>query len=234
MTIGNPAYWSDVFPDHFIPDILDLVYSTWNTFQKPTGDELEVPITRRFKRDLKQAKDYRRIPFRIEREPSEDDPVTGEELGRIDLRFIPVESALEEVYFAFECKRLYSRVGGKWESLASKYVTEGVIRFVTGQYAARMRHGGMIGYILNGNITQAKSLVQGNLSSKYNQLRMTAPGQLAGSSLHPTNDDIRESLHHLDGDRDFVVHHVFLTCSAELPAKRKSAPRPKKTVQKGK
>src|ERR1700730_16608690 len=106
MTLGDTTLWSETFPDHLVPRIIDLVLETWETFPKPAQDDLEVPITRRFKHSLKQAKDYRRLPVRIEREPAEDHPTTGVELGRIDLKFAPAGSAREEVYFAFECKRL--------------------------------------------------------------------------------------------------------------------------------
>src|SRR5687767_9215656 len=106
MTLGDPDAWSEVFPDDLIPPILDLIWTTWVAFPKPSPKDHEVPITRRFRRALKQAKDYRRLPVRIDREPAEDDPETAEELGRIDLKFSPAGSALEQVYFAFECKRL--------------------------------------------------------------------------------------------------------------------------------
>jgi hypothetical protein len=62
--------------------------------------EHEVRITLRFKAALKQAKNLRQLPVRIEREPAEDDPASGLELGRIDLKLNPAASALEEVYFA--------------------------------------------------------------------------------------------------------------------------------------
>src|SRR5690242_5143049 len=106
MVIGDAEIWADTFPEELVPRLLDLVIATWESFAKPGPSDYEVPITRRFKHALKQAKDLQRLPLRIEREPAEDDPVTGIELGRIDLKFLPAVSALEEVYFAFECKRL--------------------------------------------------------------------------------------------------------------------------------
>ena len=94
MTVlGDPSIWADTFPEDLVPRLLDLVTETWAGFQRPGEAELEVPITRRFKRALKQAKDYRKLPVRIERESAEDDPDTGEERGRIDLKFLPAVSA---------------------------------------------------------------------------------------------------------------------------------------------
>src|SRR5947209_7392931 len=166
MTVGEADLWSDMFPDDLVPRIIDLVWDTWPTVPKPAGNDLEVPITRRFKHHLKQAKDYRRLPVRIEREPAEDDPVTGAELGRIDLKFAPAESAREEVYFAFECKRLNAIEDGRRRTLAPEYVTEGMMRFVTGQYAATMMHGGMIGYVLDGKNADAVRRVERNIASR--------------------------------------------------------------------
>jgi len=211
MTVlGDPGMWSDTFPDHLIPRILDLVTETWESFEKPTPTEHEVPITRRLKRALKQAKDYQRLPVRIERESAEDDPITGEELGRIDLKFLPAVSALEEVYFAFECKRLNILENGKRRTLAPEYVMEGVMRFVTGRYASIMQHGGMIGYVLDGRCNDTIRLVQSNIRRRCRALQLDADSILLQSRLRPDNPMIRETAHKLS--RSFVLHHVFLSC----------------------
>ncbi len=195
--IGDASLWSGTFPEELVPRILDLVSDSWATFEKPSGRDHEVPITRRFKHALKQAKDYRRLPIRIEREPAEDDPVTGEELGRIDLKFLPAMSALEEVYFAFECKRLNILENGSRRTLAPEYVTEGMMRFVSGQYGGLMQHGGMIGYVLDGRGDEALRLVEDNISSRCGDLKMDNPANLAKSTLRPDNQMIRETCHRL-------------------------------------
>src|SRR2546427_9178080 len=141
MVIGDADIWSDIFPEELVPRILDLVTATWDDFDKPGESDHEVPITQRFRHALKQAKDLKKLPLRIERELAEDHPVTGFELGRIDLKFCPAISALEEVYFAFECKRLNVIENGSRRTLAPEYVIEGIQRFVTGQYAHSMTHG---------------------------------------------------------------------------------------------
>jgi hypothetical protein len=184
------------------------VTETWADFERPGETDLEVPITRRFKRALKQAKDYRRLPVRIEREATEDDPETAEERGRIDLKFLPAVSAREEVYFAFECKRLNAVEDGPRRTLAPEYVTDGMMRFVTGQYAATMLHGGMIGYVLDGKCADATRLVERNIVSRAAELKLEAPPALAKSGLRPENDMIRETKHLLG--RSFRLHHVFL------------------------
>ena len=212
MIIGDATIWSDTFPADLIPRMLNLVVETWHPFRKPVTTDHEVPITRRFKHALKQAKDFRRLPVRIEREPAEDDPVTGEELGRIDLKFLPAVSALEEIYFAFECKRLNATIGGYRRTLATEYVTEGVMRFVTGQYSSAVDSGGMIGYILDGEIDGAIGAVGQNIASRRAELRMSASASLEGSGLHPDNPLIQQTDHTLSAQRQFRIHHIFLPC----------------------
>jgi hypothetical protein len=208
--VGDPGMWSDTFPDYLIPRILDLITETWEAFEKPTPTEHEVPITRRLRRALKQAKDYQRLPVRIERESVEDDPSTGAELGRIDLKFLPAVSALEEVYFAFECKRLNILENGKRRTLAPEYIIEGMMRFVTGRYASLMRHGGMIGYVLDGHCNDAVRLVKRNVRKRCDELQLDVDSLLVQSRLRPNNPMIRETAHRLS--RSFFLHHVFLSC----------------------
>jgi len=212
MIIGDAEIWSDTFPEDLIPRMLDLIFETWKPFPKPGPSDHEVPITRRFKHALKQAKDFQKLPVRIEREPAEDDPETGEELGRIDLKFLPAVSAIEEVYFAFECKRLNATANGTRRSLAAEYVTQGMMRFVTGQYASSASNGGMIGYVLDGSGDEAMTSVIRNIATHRKELQMSASASLGKSTLRPDNRLIRETSHDLSAKRIFRLHHTFLEC----------------------
>lgn len=230
MVVGDPDLWSDTFPEELVPRVLDLITDTWTTFDKPGPADLEVPTTRRFKHALKQAKDFSRLPVRLEREPAEDDPQTGDELGRIDLKFLPAVSAREEVYFAFECKRLNVAVNGGRRSLAPEYVTEGMMRFVTGQYAASVQHGGMIGYVLDGRRHEAIELVGQNIASRATELCMSAPPTLDRSRLRPAADHMRETNHALKPSRPFTLHHMFLAVDGAAPATAPDSSRPTTSI----
>ena len=212
MVIGDAEIWSNTFPEDLIPRMLDLIFETWQPFPKPAATDHEVPITRRFKHALKQAKDFRKLPVRIEREPAEDDPKTGEELGRIDLKFLPAVSAREEVYFAFECKRLNATMNGTRRTLATEYVTEGMMRFVTGRYSSSVRSGGMIGYVLDGKSNEAMASVSQNIANRRTELQMSASAGLQHSTLRPDNHSIRQTGHALSKQRTFQLHHIFLEC----------------------
>jgi hypothetical protein len=210
MTVGDPRLWRPLFPGELIPQILDLVCETWRRFDKPAADEREWRITRRFKHALKREKDYRMLPVRIERELAEDDPESGDELGRIDLKFNPADSALEEVYFAFECKRLYALVSGAIRALAGEYVSEGMMRFVEGRYASRMQDGGMIGYVLDGTSERARLQVAVAIASSASKLLLSPGTGLDASVLRPANADLRLTSHVGPRAGGFRLHHVFL------------------------
>lgn len=210
MTVrGDPGLWSDTFPEDLIPKILDLVLEAWKGFPKPEPDAHEVPTTRALRPYLIRSKNLRRLPLRIHREDPEDDLDQGVEKGRIDLRLIPAGSAREEVYFAFECKRLNAFVEGEVKPLSWEYVAYGMMRFVTARYSATQDHGGMIGYVLDGEVANAIKKVQGSIHTRHTDLCMQAPGNLDRSTIRPSREEIRETRHHLL-ERVLSLHHVFL------------------------
>jgi hypothetical protein len=208
--IGNSSLWAGTFPDYLIPQILNLVVAAWSNFAKPEKNEHEVLITKKFRACLRQHRDLVKLPVKIDREIPEDDLQTGEEKGRIDLVFISVERVREDVYFAFECKRL-NRVdsSNKRDSLAPEYVKEGMMRFVTGKYSSSVNNGGMIGYIMDGNTDTAIRSVNRNINKNRIHLRISNPNSLLPSSLIPNNLEIKETQHDLNG-RNFMIHHLFL------------------------
>ncbi|MBD2503351.1 hypothetical protein [Anabaena azotica] len=207
--VGNTSLWADTFPDYLIPDILDLVLSAWEVFSKPKIDDHEVPITKRFRAILRQQRDLVRLPVIIDREIPEDDLATGTEKGRIDLRFISIERCREDVYFSFECKRLnvISKDGIR-QSLAKDYVVDGMMRYITSQYASRLLCGGMIGYIMNSDSKTAIKAVDSQVKTQCKELRISPPSGLCQSSIKENHPHIKETAHILS--RQFVIHHVFL------------------------
>lgn len=207
---GNPAYWSEVFPQELIPQILTMVLSVWKDLPNGSRRELEIRTTRRFLRALIHDKNTRKeVPVRISRECVEDDLRTGRQLGRIDLCFIPPNSCHEQVYFAFECKRLNVRYPGRTSSLASKYVKDGMIRFINSKYASILHKGGMIGYVLDGNTKSAIKGVDRNAKRLRTELKMKAPGGLSTCAILPAGNPVMETNHDLP-KRKFIIYHIFL------------------------
>jgi hypothetical protein len=113
---------------------------------------LEVPITNQVKKTMRRLKkelglSNLEITGEFELlDLSNDDP-------DIILRFLH-QFGDEEAYLSVECKR----VGNGESALNQRYVTRGVDRFVTGQYATGHHWGMMLGYVLR---LPSAALVQG-------------------------------------------------------------------------
>lgn len=146
LPVGRPSF--DLSEDQ-IATVVDLLCSgvaAARPLLQP--GMLEVPITIHVKkamRRLKKELGLSNIEIMGEFELldlSNDDP---EVLGRIDiiLRFLH-QFGDEEAYLGVECKR----VGHGESGLNQRYVTQGVNRFVTGQYASGHHWGVMLGYVL--------------------------------------------------------------------------------------
>jgi hypothetical protein len=204
---GDPGLWADFFPDGLIPEIIDLIFDAWATLTPPFDSEHEVPITRRLRAAIRRLKGQR-LPFLVDRESWEDDLESGTALGRIDLRF--THGHREDVYFAFECKRLCVNFASGWQSLASEYTgPEGMMCFISGQYASSLRTGGMVGYVMDGDCQRAIELVDESIRRRTSELRIPTGRSFDPSSLRPARGDIKETTHLLQ-DRRFVMHHLFL------------------------
>jgi hypothetical protein len=206
---GSADLWADFFPDDLIPDILQMVLDVWDSFKHNCNEKYEVPITKSFRATLEQYKDLKRLPIRIDREVPVDDFTTATELGRIDLRL--TYGYRQEVYFAFECKRLnVIAKNGRIDSLAREYVMNGMTRFVGSepQYAIGLNQGGMIGYVMNGKTDKAITAIDKQVKACYIDLQMKSSQGLNPSSRLP-NSLLKESLHYL-ASQEFTIHHVFL------------------------
>lgn len=203
-TEGDASLWGDLFPDGLIPEILRLVMDTWKSFSKPNPDDHEVPISRRFCEDLRREKDQRRLPFSIWPESTETDPHSGKELGRIDIRFI--HGFRERVYFAFECKRL--RIDRARPNTHEYVGDDGMMCFITGKYANNLDSGGMIGYVMDGNVPAAIEAVAKAIVNKATELCL-----IAGTGMTPSNIiqnmPAMETNHNILAE-EFTIYHLFL------------------------
>lgn len=208
MVVGAPSEWMDLI-DPMVPVILELVITTWKEITPHSGDETEDNITNLLCRKLRQNKKARQLPFQIRPQIIELDPMPGEEFGRMDLVFIPLTDN-EDIYFCLECKRLNVKKEGKIRSYASEYVNLGMIRFITGQYSKAVRHGGMLAYVLDGDVPSAVRNVEKNIRLKHVVLGMTPPGAFVPSTIL---DDkrARESHHQRNYESElFRIHHLFM------------------------
>lgn len=84
--------------------------------------------------------------MRFEREPQSDEPELDNPLGLIDVKILYTWN--DETYLTMECKRITSTEN----SLALKYVRNGVNRFASGKYGPGHAFGIIAGYAICGNL----------------------------------------------------------------------------------
>jgi len=175
---------------------------------------MEDKITIAMCRALWQNRTTRELMFQIDTQQVELEPTPGEELGRLDITFRPLVPR-EDIYFCLECKRLNVVKDGKTRAYASEYVAFGMLRFVTGQYAKAVRHGGMLGYVLDGNVSRAMANVEANIRSHHVALRMDAPGKFQPSTVLREDPRARETHHQRAHETSpFRIHHLFMASTS--------------------
>lgn len=209
MIEGDLDPWSDSFPAGLIPRVLDLLLAVWPTLEHTTPNEHETAITRRFCALLRRSQEARILPFLIEREVPIDDEVSSGEVGRLDLKFTHGYRA--DVYLTFEGKRVnVVNANGSVHRRTSEYVSEGMMRFIGGQYAGGQREGGMLAYVMDGDRTAAEKALRAIIGQRRSDLCLAAATGLDESDLRPGDVAVRQTRHDLTG-RPFRIHHVLLT-----------------------
>ena len=208
---SNAVVWKDLFPEDLVPEILELVRISWDSFEKPDRLEREERITRRFAERVRHKKNKRDdLPFKIRVEVSIPDIESGQESGRVDFIFDYIGTIREEVYFAFECKRLRIPYESGLNTNNSEYTNEqGMMCFVAGKYSEGLPCGGMIGYVMDGKTEKAIPSVEKLIKTKRLTLKLAEDTGLERSSVMWNLQNIRETRHILN-ERKFTIHHIFL------------------------
>jgi hypothetical protein len=210
MTAGDVSAWDDLFAKELIPTVLGLVLDAWAQIQKPTDDEHEDETSTHLYCAMLTGKDRNRHPFLIQIQDVEVDMDLMKISGRKDIAFFPSLND-EDIYFCLEAKRLNAVVGGVSKSLADEYVKNGMQRFVDAKYSKFVRHGGMLGYVLDGDVGRAMKNVAKNISANHQALLMDPPGTWMPSSTRPSDPHTKESGHHRARESVvFRIHHLFV------------------------
>lgn len=176
MVVGDPSVWVSQFTS--IDDrLLARIVAVWPqclTVLPPTPEE-DV-ITFNLKSLLTKDAEARLIFYHLEYQ-FEPEGFTTDGLafskGKIDLAVLLDQSCTR--YLAYECKRLNVHFGGVRQSLATKYVKEGVRRFVTEQYAEGLPVGCMLGYVLDGDTDYAQGRVYTAIDANQTDIGLTGP-----------------------------------------------------------
>ncbi len=122
-----------------------------------------------------------------------------------------------KVRFHFECKNLDNS-----QDLVNKYVwynkghsvfDGGVYRYFNGKYAQNLNFGGMIGFVLNGSISDLKRKIMKKLEQDFD---ISPEGDLLSISDNSIVDNkfTFDSNHKRKG-KDFLIHHLLLDFSLD-------------------
>src|ERR1017187_55536 len=210
MTVGERSAWNDLFAHELVPTVLVLVLDACARIAKPTDNEHQDDTPIRLYCAVLTGKARNRAPFLIQIQDVEVDMDLLEISGRKDITFFPSVHD-EDIYFCLEAKRLNAVVGGVSKSLADEYVKHGMQRFVDAKYSGSVRHGGMIGYVLDGDVGRAMKNVAKNISANHQALLMDPPGTWMPSSVRPSDPHAKESGHHRAHESVvFRIHHLFV------------------------
>ena len=209
-TSGSPSVKWQLFSSDDVCKIVKLILDSNKSFKLPpkkTSAKLEDHITYRFCAHLRINKNRSIHFFYIEPQSDILDD-SGELVGRIDLKFISGNEG--KIYFSFECKVLrVTRPSGQISASYSEYVKDGMYRYFNGQYAQDLDKGGMLGYVMDGNIDNAINGVKRAIEIRRNNLNMSPDKTLCKSSILSSRQ-VKETIHNYGPDGQFTIYHIFL------------------------
>jgi hypothetical protein len=208
---GQPAFALSVDQ---IATVLDLVCRGAHEAQPDIkSGMLEVPTTiviRKAMRRVKKDLELTNLEIRGEHELENMATTDATILGRIDitLKFLH-QFGNEDAYVAIECKR----VGANLTDLNAKYVSNGVDRFVTGQYGSEHEWGFMLGYVLALPIQNVVGAIDERLQKVYG-----AAAKLTAEAAHTLSLAIFEGALTQRSGHAIRLKHVFVDMTAAADA----------------
>jgi hypothetical protein len=160
-----------LFPAGWHGEVLQFVVETWDMFALPSNVKLEPRITKLFagaicNRYEREGRDW----FVVPECPDWDEK--GKEVSRTDLRFYPPGPKRRHVCFIFESKRLNTPAANTKEYVGKS----GMMCFVSGKYSHRLPCGGMLGYVMDGNLRRAHRNVVRAISRERATLKILPGG----------------------------------------------------------
>jgi len=211
MGNGEAQAYRRLFPTKHILVVLVSIVQAAHTLRKKTDRDREDWITRRLHARLIRIPEFRDGPLDIRPQPEipSPDPDADTPAGRIDLL---VSCSLgHEVYFAIEAKRLRlcSSTTGRVTFYGNReYVMDGMMRFVSGQYAPRMAAGAMLGYVFDGKVDKARSGIDRAIRKNAVKLELALQGGFMRSTIL-SEVHVDETRHDLM-NRVFTIYHLLV------------------------
>jgi hypothetical protein len=203
VPFGLPAF---ALSGDQIATVLDLLCRGCNEARPHLSPGmLEVPTTmvvRKAVRRVKKSLGLTNLQLRGEHELEDMATTDPTILGRIDitLQFLH-QFGDEDAYVAVECKRVHAGD----PALNGSYVTNGVDRFVTGQYAAGHDWGFMLGYVLALPASSVVNAVDIRIRKTYGETAALSP-----ETAHSLALAVLEGALMQNGIHTIRIKHVFV------------------------
>mgnify|MGYP003625794411 FL=1 len=180
MLIGDVEGWVDSFVS-FDDRFLERIAAAWPACmavlpEQPGEDDITINLVDRLAKDVVVRRlchwvEYQFEPFGLAADGSKYSK------GIIDIAVLFDWD--RERYLAYECKRLNVINAGNRSSLATVYVTQGMMRFLTEQYAEHLPVGCMLGYVLDGDVTFAQARLANAIGGHSPLALIDGPAPLA-------------------------------------------------------
>lgn len=210
---GNPTphFSSPISDSQSLKEAYDLMFTAWEkvnvNLQVDSTSNLENTITWRFydkiiaEKSRQADSENRQYCFSFTAGTSVTDG-KGKQLGITDIQ---IQFGYDERQrFTLEAK-LLNKPG---DNNTSAYTgVAGMGRFMIGKYGAGVSQGGMIGYVLDGNVERAKKNVAESVVERRQTLGMAATAVLEKSALRAA---VFETVHQRKKKDTFTIYHIFL------------------------
>lgn len=210
MLAGSPGVWLAHFRD-LGEQMAEAIENAWPVCIKPLQSRKgamthEDHITVHLVSALRRTK---KVPGRIEYQYSlQEELADGYVTTPSSIDFVLTVGDDEEVYLAYECKRLNVTYGTRVRNYCGPYVDDGLMRFVSGQYAKGLPMATMIGYVMNGNNTTARRGLRRAMKLRTAALRLTAEQDRLSTAGRPTRFT---STHDCGSGHSMSVEHHLLS-----------------------
>ena len=206
VVLGDRGHWAAQFrawDELFLSCVMRI---WWSCVARLPNDSNEDAITAALVNSLSRDAtarglfwcEYQFVPFAY----TDDGRVV--EKGRIDMAMIVGHD--REYYLAYECKRLnVTRRDGTRRALAREYVDEGVMRYITEQYAENLPTGCMFGYVMDGDLDFARVRIRAAMTESRAVLGLQ--GDLRAQD--PIGQFKRFATVHVSGGRSIEILHAL-------------------------
>ena len=210
--LGSADEWVEHFKRHderLIERICEILPTCIAAMpDNPHEDDITINLIDRFHLDSVIRRIFHHWEYQFEPFGHDENGVAFSK-GKID--FVVCWDQDREKYLAYEAKRLNVKSKrGSTSSLATAYVTQGLVRFVTEQYSKGLPVGCMLGYVLDGNTSSVKPKILQAVSTNSQLVGLVVgPDDLPtiGSATRMTSEHQRQN-----NAGNITIHHALVPC----------------------